>query len=60
MMDLKVFEPYFINNMTIKEYEEKSLSLSILDILKKFAKSTENKTSMRLFFKVNLKDNALI
>ena len=33
MMDMKVFEPYFINHQTILEYQEKVMSLSIRDII---------------------------
>lgn len=33
MIELKVFEPYFVNHQTKLEYKEKSVSLSISEIL---------------------------
>ena len=53
MMDLKIFEPYFINNRTIIEYQQKCLPFSIRDILLEHARKSKNKGPYRLFFKVN-------
>ena len=61
MMDLRIFEPYFINHQTIIEYKERSIALSISDILQRNAKNTsETKRHSRLFFKVNMNDSLLV
>lgn len=59
MMDLRIFEPYFINYLTIVEYQKNTQSLSINDILKSYTKSMKKKQSSRLFFKVNLNDSVV-
>ena len=59
MMDLKIFQPYFINHRTIIEYQEKRLPFSIRDIVHEHAKKSKNTKPYRLFFKVN-KNNSII
>lgn len=41
IMDLKIFDPYFINYRTILEYKEMSTSLSINDIIKHFGRDKD-------------------
>ena len=60
MMDLKIFEPYFINHTTILEYQQKMQYFSINDILNKCTKNFDKKGTTRLFFKVYLNDNSVI
>ena len=63
MMNLKIYQPYFISHATIIQYEQemrynlqtKPQKYSISDILDSYF--MKNQTSSRLFFKVNLNED---
>ena len=62
LMDMKVYQPYFITNSTIIQFEAEGVKklnvspekLSIMDILELYFVKHQTKSS--LFFKVNLGD----
>ena len=62
MLELKIYMPYFISNETIIQYQQQlkdvmtPKKLSIMDILE--AHFLEKKSASRLFFKVDLSDQA--
>jgi hypothetical protein len=60
LLEIKIYQPYFISNSTIIQFERKKKfnvkpeKLSIMDILQSYY--MENKNNSSLFFKVNLGD----
>lgn len=60
LLEIKIYQPYFISNSTIiqfdrkKKFNVKPEKLSIMDILQAYF--IENKNNSSLFFKVNLGD----
>ena len=55
IMDQKVFEPYFVQYRNKQEYLQRSINVSINEVIKRFTES--NKKQSKLFFKVNLQEN---
>ena len=59
MLELKIYQPYFISNETIIQYQAKKVGvpqkLSILDILE--AHFLQKRAKSRLYFKVDLTED---